>query len=183
LELLANPTVGLAAHYGMVDIRITAKAKSDEKADELIAGVEKTVREKLGRMVYGADAETLEGLILSTLAEKGQTLAVVEINTGGELSRRLSMGGSANFLGGKILPSLAGGQSLAETLADEMKTLGADMALGLTARPAAGKSEVDLVLITPECQKVETRGYGGHPKNVPAWGANSALDLLRAELI
>jgi nicotinamide-nucleotide amidase len=182
LELLTNPTVGLAAHYGMVDIRITAKAESSEKADELIAGVEKNIREKLGRVVYGADMETLEGLVLAALSQKGWRLAVIEINTGGELSRRLSSAGSTCFLGGKILPSLAGGQSLAEALAEEMKTLGAELALGLTARPATGKSEVDLVLITPERQKVETRGYGGHPKNVPAWGANSALDLLRAEL-
>ena len=182
LELLANPTVGLAAHYGMVDIRITAKAESDKKADELIAEVEKTIRKTLGRVVYGADAETLEDVVLGTLVKKGLTLAVIEINTGGELSRRLSAAGSACFLGGKILPGLAAGQSLADALAGEMKTLGADVALGLTARPATGKSEVDLILITPEGQKVETRGYGGHPKNVPAWGANSALDLLRAEL-
>jgi hypothetical protein len=182
LELLANPTVGLAAHYGMVDIRITAKAESDEKADELIAGVEKTIREALGRVVYGADAETLEDVVLGTLVKKGLTLAAIEINTGGELSRRISAAGSACFLGGKVLPGLAAGQSLADALADEIKTLGADLALGLTARPATGKSEVDLVLITPEGQKVETRGYGGHPKNVPAWGANSALDLLRTEL-
>ena len=182
LELLANPTVGLAAHYGMVDIRITAKAESDEKADELISGVETTIREALGRVVYGTDAETLEGVVLAALAQKGRTLAAVEINTGGELSRRLSAASSACFLGGKILPGLAAGQSLAEALADEMKTLGADIALGLMARPVTGKSEVDLVLITPEHQRVETRGYGGHPKNVAAWGANSALDLLRAEL-
>lgn len=182
LELLANPTVGLAAHYGMVDIRITAKAQSDEKADELIAGVEKTIRKKLGRVIYGVDAETLEGLVLAALAKKGRRLVVVEVNTGGELSRRLSAAGSVCFLGGKILPGLAAGQSLAEALADEMKALGADLALGLTARPATGRSEADLVLITPEGQKVETRGYGGHPQNVPAWGANSALDLLRAEL-
>jgi nicotinamide-nucleotide amidase len=182
LELLANPTVGLAAHYGMVDIRITAKAESHEKADELIANVENIVREKLGHVVYGADNETLEGVVLAALAQSGHRLAVVEINTGGELSRRLSMAGQDRFLGGKILPKLAEGQSLADALAEEMKTLGAELALGVTARPATGKSEIDLALITPKGQKVETRGYGGHPKNVPLWGANSALDLLRVEL-
>ena len=120
--------------------------------------------------------------MLAALVQKGHKLAVIEINTGGELSRRLSAAGSANFLGGKILPGLADGQSLAEALADEMKTLGAELALGIMARPATGKSEVNLVLITPDGQKVETRGYGGHPKNVPSWSANSALDLLRAAL-
>jgi len=182
LELLTNPTVGLAAHYGMVDIRITAKAESETEADELIAGVEKTVREALGRVVYGTDQETLEGVVLATLAQKGWSLAVVETNTGGELSRRLSAVNSPAFAGGKILPGPAEGQSLAQALAEEMKTQKARIGLGLTAKPAEGRSEVEIVLITEKRQSVETRGYGGHPKNVPAWGANSALDLLRGKL-
>jgi competence/damage-inducible protein CinA-like protein len=184
LELLTNPTVGLAAHYGMVDIRITAKADTSARADELIYGVEQTIRQKLGRVVYGADEDTLAGVVLSALARKGWRLATLEVNTSGELTRQLSAAGSKALLSGKILPGLAAGsgQSLASLLADEMKTHKVDVALGLLARPASGKSEVDLVLITPEKQITETRGYGGHPQNVPAWGANSALELLRATL-
>ncbi|HAX71179.1 MAG TPA: competence/damage-inducible protein A, partial [Anaerolineae bacterium] len=40
LETLSNPTVGLAAHTGVVDVRITAKAKTEAEADALIAQVE-----------------------------------------------------------------------------------------------------------------------------------------------
>jgi competence/damage-inducible protein CinA-like protein len=183
LELLANPTVGLAAHYGMVDIRITAKADTSTKADELISGVEQTVRQRLGRVVYGADEETLEGVVLAALAQKGWKLAVLEVNTSGELTRQLSSAGSDNFISGKILSGLAAEQNLAVLLSEEMKTRDANVALALAARPATGRSEIDLLLVTPEIQKAETRGYGGHPKNVPAWGANSALELLRASIL
>lgn len=179
-ELLANPTVGLAAHYGMVDIRITAKAENAEKADLLIAGVEKSIREKLGRVIFGADEETLEEVVLAALAQKNWTLAVLEVNTGGELSRMLTSAGSNTFISGKILANLSENQSLTQALDDEMKAHRVDVGIGLTARPATGRSEVDLVLITPLGKQNETRGYGGHPKNVPAWGANSALDWLRA---
>ncbi len=182
LELLSNPTVGLAAHYGMVDIRITAKAETNALADTLIAGVEATIREKLGRVVYGADEQTLEGVVLAALADKGWNLVVVEVNTGGELSRQLAATGSTFFAGGKILSSIADAQSLADMLAGEMKSHHAEAALGLVARPVQGRSEVDIVMVTPVRHHAETRGYGGHPKNVPAWGANSALDLLRAEI-
>jgi len=182
LELLANPTVGLAAHYGKVDIRITAKADTDAIADELIAGVEQTIRRKLGRVIYGADNETLEDVVLAALAKKDWKLVILEINTGGELTRQLSAAGSESFVSGKIVSGLAEGQSLSSLLADEMKTYQANVAIGLVARAVTGKSEVDLVLITPDHQRTETRGYGGHPKNVPSWGANSALELLRATL-
>ena len=37
LETLANPTVGLTAHSGVVDIRIAAKAESESEADGMIA--------------------------------------------------------------------------------------------------------------------------------------------------
>jgi competence/damage-inducible protein CinA-like protein len=178
-ELLANPTVGLAAHYGVVDIRITAKAESEAQADELIAGVEQTIRARLGRAIYAADAETLEEVVLAGLARKGWTLSVVESNTGGELSRRLSARQHPAFGGGKILV-LAAGQSLAEAVSAEM--VSGQVTLGLTVTPATGRSEAEVVLSTPERQIHEKRGYGGHPKNVATWGANLALDLLRAEL-
>lgn len=182
LELLANPTVGLAAHYGMVDIRITAKAETELKADELIATVEKTVREKLGRVVFGADAETLEGVVLAALAAQNCPLTVVEVNTGGELARRLSGTQNPIFSGGKILPTLPEGQTLLETLAEELNNQTAGIGLGLMARPAEGRSEAEIALVTAKGQRVEIRGYGGHPKNVPSWSANTALELLRAEL-
>ena len=41
LEKMNNPTVGLAAHPGQVDIRITAKANTRELAHELITPIEK----------------------------------------------------------------------------------------------------------------------------------------------
>ncbi len=159
LELLANPTVGLAAHYGMVDIRITAKAETDEKANELIAGVEQTVREQLGRTIYGADAETLEGVVLSALAPTGRRLVVVEINTGGELSRRLSAAASNCYLRGKILPGRQEDKP-GQGLADEMKAQGSVPRL---VRDGPRGAEVDLVLLTPERQKVETRGSATSP--------------------
>ncbi|MEI7844977.1 MAG: molybdopterin-binding protein [Chloroflexota bacterium] len=182
LELLTNPTVGLAAHYGKVDIRITAKADTIEIADELIAGVEKTIRLQLGNVVYGADNETLEGVVMETLAKRSWKLVVLEVNTGGELTRQLSGTGSENFISGKILPAITEGQYLESLVSDELEKHQAQVALALVARPATGKSEIDIFLRTPEFQKTETRGYGGHPKNVPSWGANSSLELLRSAL-
>jgi competence/damage-inducible protein CinA-like protein len=182
LETLSNPTVGLAAHYGLVDIRITAKAESEDRTDELIASVERIIRERLGDVVYGADDETLEGVTLAALAARGLTLTTVEVNTDGELSRRLAGANNGAFLGGQILPGLAEGHSLAEAVAAQVQSSGASAALGLTARPATGSSEVDIVLVTPKRQAVEKRGYGGHPQNVPTWGANTALNLLRGEV-
>jgi nicotinamide-nucleotide amidase len=182
LELLANPTVGLAAHYGMVDVRITAKAESDEKADQLISGVERTIRKKLGNTIYGVDEQTLEGVTLEAVAAKGWSLTVVEIDTGGELSGRLSATKHPAFIGGLILPELGKGQSLAMAVAAQLKTSGASTALGLAAHQVPGSLSADIVLVISGRATESTRTYGGHPGNVPAWGSNLALDALRREI-
>jgi len=181
-ETLANPTVGLAAHYGVVDIRITAKAAGEAEADALIAGVETAIRAKLGNAIYGADGESLEAVALATLAAQGQTLTVVEIETGGELTRRLASVNNGSFLGGQILPALVEGQSLADALSAQQRTTGAGYALGLTVKKATGASEAEFLLITPRAQLSKKHGYGGHPKNVAAWGVSSALDWLRKQV-
>jgi hypothetical protein len=136
----------------------------------------------LGHVIFGADQETLEGNVLASLERKGWKLVVMEANTGGQLSRQLASAGSSYFAGGKIMAALADDQPILNILEDEMKSFAAQAALGLIARPTQGKSEVDIFLITPERHTSETRGYGGHPKNVAEWGANSALNLLRSEI-
>jgi len=68
LERLTNPTVGLAAHPGRVDIRITAKAASEPIADEQLAVIEATLRGRLTDRIYGIDSETLETAALQVVA-------------------------------------------------------------------------------------------------------------------
>jgi siroheme synthase (precorrin-2 oxidase/ferrochelatase) len=63
LEEMINPTVGLLAHPGIVDIRITAKADSEEAANKMINELESIIRQRLGTDIYGVDDETLPQVI------------------------------------------------------------------------------------------------------------------------
>ena len=78
LEALSNPTVGLTAHSGVVDIRIAAKASTTAAAGDMIAAVEQDVRLRLGDNLFGADNDTLESVTLNAVARHGWTLATVE---------------------------------------------------------------------------------------------------------
>ncbi len=82
LEMLANPTVGLAAHTGVVDVRITAKSESETEADRLIAQIENDVRTRLGNVVFGADEDSLEEVTLREVARRGWSLVAVEAGAG-----------------------------------------------------------------------------------------------------
>lgn len=70
LEQLGNPTVGLLAHPGQTDIRITAKADLEPDADQMIELLSAEIRKRLGRMIYGEDQETLAGVVDQLLQQK-----------------------------------------------------------------------------------------------------------------
>ena len=76
LEKMSNPTVGLAAHPGQVDIRITAKANTRELAQELIVPVEIKVRQLLGDFIYGEDDITLNKVISDEIKLKNIKLVI-----------------------------------------------------------------------------------------------------------
>src|SRR5512147_1562520 len=78
LETAANPTVGLSAKTGQVDIRITAKAASLEQAHALNAEMEQRVREQVGQFIFGVDDETLESVVARLLMDQHLSLAGAE---------------------------------------------------------------------------------------------------------
>ncbi len=171
LETLRNPTVGLAAHTGVVDIRIAAKAKSETEANEMIAKVEIDVRERLGSIVFGADEDTLEGVVLDMIAARGMTLTAIESGLDGLLTRKVPHTAS--------LPNLTA-DTLMQALRSARADSKADIALGLTISPEERAAE--MAMITPKGEKTHRITYGGPPRSLPRWGMNLALNWLRTTL-
>lgn len=178
LERSNNPTVGLAAHSGQVDVRITAKAESAAAADEMIARVEKLVRDRLGDWIYGADQDSLELAVMQALQRRGWHLAVVEAGLGGELIRRLAAA-QGPFVGGEALPRTPGRDELLAITDSYRQARGAQVGLGVTIQPGPERIEVYMVLITPEGDRQVSRPYGGPASYVARWAVNHCLDLLR----
>ena len=97
-----NPTVGVLAHPGQVDIRIAAKAPSKEEAMKLIAPVEAEMRQLIGKHIFAADEETIENTVGRLLREKQKTIAVCEDLTGGMVTDRLQEADRERFFEGII---------------------------------------------------------------------------------
>ena len=82
----SNPTVGVLARPGQVDVRIAARATNIDAANELIAPVETEVRELLGNHIFGTDDDTIETVIGQMLRERNATVAVYEDLSAGAVS-------------------------------------------------------------------------------------------------
>ncbi|MGD2252116.1 MAG: CinA family nicotinamide mononucleotide deamidase-related protein [Anaerolineales bacterium] len=181
LEQGSNPTIGLSAHAGRVDIRITAKAEDDAEADKLIGGLETTLRERLGGAIYGVDKETLEATVLDMLQDRSWRLVVLESGTQGALGQALSSFGDP-FVGGRILPPGASESELEGEMARAQDQHQTQVGLAVGLRVQDGKHELVLILKTPEGDDRKQRSYAGPLANAPAWAVSLALNLLRRRL-
>ncbi len=202
-----NPTVGLAAHAGQADVRITAKAPTEAEAEALIAEMEARVRERLGIFIYGTEKESVEEVTTRLLCEVGIGVAVVESHTGGGIAMRLT----ATPDGGAILraalvaadretlaaglPGLAARAQDSPFVSPEFASAAAEearrawsAALGLAALGTVDYSEnlykgttgtTCLALVTPEGTTARSYPFGGISDLARRWVANRAIDMLR----
>ena len=201
----ANPTVGLAAHPGQTDVRIVAKAASEEEADRLIADMERQVCERLGQVIYGVGKETVAEVVARMVAEQELTLGTVECGVDGIVGRQIFDAPDG--------PSVLGNSLIADTVEEAISLLDLPRSQfrragdfsAEAARAAAREGrrflEVDLCLAvwvrapiaddpgerqpmhialdTGQEVIVRTFQYGGHSERATGWLVNRALDMVR----
>ena len=177
LETLTNPTVGLSAHSGVIDIRIAAKAGTEAEADGMITALEQDIRSRLGEAIYGADDDTLDSAALAAAAGRGWTLACIEAGAAGNLLERLARSGTPVYRGGDR--SEVAASELPQALRAACAQRSASAGLGIHVSIQGEQMDVAIVLHTPAGTEAQQRTYGGHPASVPRWAANLALDWLR----
>ncbi len=181
LETSANPTVGLSAKAGQVDIRITSKAATREEAAALNAEMEQRARDKVGQFVFGVDEETLESVVARVLLEHHLTLASVESGTGGMLGGRLAQLGEA-FRGGVTVAAgaLSDLAAVSEAARHIRSDRGSDFGLCASVIPAIDQRGLKLMiaLATADDVKTSERGFGGHAALAGQWASTAALGLV-----
>jgi nicotinamide-nucleotide amidase len=181
LETSANPTVGLSAKAGQVDVRITAKAESPAAAAALNAEMEQRVRKKLGSFIFGVDDDTLESVVARVLIDQRVTLASVECGTGGMLGGRLAQLGEV-FRGGITVAdgALSDLDAVTEAAHHIRSDRGSDFGVCASVIPAPDQRGLKLMiaLVTPDDVKTVERGFGGHAALAGQWASTAALGLV-----
>lgn len=178
LETYRNPTVGLLAHPGQVDIRVTAKANSIEEADRLIDELVEIVRQRLGDAIFGDDFDTLEEVTVKKLSTLGWKLLVIECGLGGELREALKR---AHFPEEQVsvLPQVFDENDLIEKVSKINTELQADAILTVNYQPGVEKQLVKIDVASPFGKKDGSFYYGGPPASGIPWAVNMSLDYLR----
>ena len=85
-----NPYLGIYSKADGIHLRVIARAKDTATAHAMIAPVEKAIHERLGEYVWGYDDDTPEQAAGKSLMEKGLSVAVMEMCTGGALANSIT---------------------------------------------------------------------------------------------
>ncbi len=100
-DILKSPppvTVGIFAHPGLIELKITAKPQNVPLAHALILAVDKNITARLKDYIFGRDAQTLEETVGKFLRRTRGTLAIAESCTGGLISNRITnISGSSKY--------------------------------------------------------------------------------------
>lgn len=179
LEELSNPTVGLSAHPGRVDIRVTAKAKTAQEADEMLWGIESTLHQRLKKHIYGIDDQTLESVVLGMLSQRRWDLVTVEAGTDGLLAESLNEY-EGTLIGSQQIPPEKLEGSIRPYLVEMIDGHDADAGLAVNLSESEdGGSRLEIFAQVPGAEDHLDEHYPTIFVNMDARAVSFALDLLR----
>jgi len=86
----SNPTVAPYAKDGEALLRVTAKAKTQDEAEQMIKPIIDNMYSRFGSLIYGVDFENIEQKLVQLLVQKNMTISVAESCTGGYVAKRIT---------------------------------------------------------------------------------------------
>lgn len=156
-----NPYLGIYSKADGIHLRVIARAKDSQTAQGLIVPVERAIQERLGDYIWGYDDDTPSQAAAHSLLEKGLSVAVIEMCTGGALTNSITdvpdsltyfKGGTVVYDGAALqvygVPSDVMdqhgvvSQQSANAMADTVRrNLNADLGVAVTGVPGPGEFE------------------------------------------
>ena len=118
--------------------------RGDNEADLIarLAPVEAEVRKRLGNFIIAEDDQTLEGVVLAALLERGHTLATAEMFSGGHLAARMApLPGAEKVFRKGVVTRDAGELGINGVSAEAAQSVGRKLRDGQPRQPCAGPAD------------------------------------------
>ncbi|NMB53375.1 MAG: hypothetical protein GYA15_01630 [Leptolinea sp.] len=177
LESNANPTVGLLAHPGVTDIRITARANSIDTADKMVCDMHTEIIKRIGAAYYGDDDTTLEEAVNQQLIAKELRVFLLLHGFDKGLETR-----TENLFPKMIYVYSSTEDDPSSPELEIARTSGYQIVIRADLFRVSNQTNLSITSLTPEGEKSITRSHGGHPGLAELWAENMLLDFIRRYL-
>jgi nicotinamide-nucleotide amidase len=177
LESGANPTVGLLAHPGITDIRVTARANSEYEANQKVQLMAKEIIKRIGDSFFGIDSVTIEQNVNQMLVEKDWRAFILLHGFGKGFESRIN-----DLENKKITVYSAEADSLSSPELEIAKTSGFEIIIRADLIPGQNQSNLTISFTSPDDNLSINRSHGGHPGLAQLWAENQVLDFMRRYL-
>ncbi len=181
LEQKDNPTLGLLAHHGQIDLRITVKSDSVIHAGEILARQAALIRARLGDAVFGEGSDSLESAVEKLLKENHASLAIVGSGIQTGIAKHLSEAGLTLEHSCEIIPPIDL-TSLKKECRRFKKENNSNYCLGVSLLPENNRQRLVMVLLTNTSSKSMERYFGDEISAALPWILTFALDFIRRNL-
>jgi nicotinamide-nucleotide amidase len=206
-----NIETTLLAKPGQVEVRLTARGKTQEEAARLLKELEDKIDHELDEFIFARSEQSLEEVVGMYLVMKNATISTAESCTGGLIAERLTNvpGSSRYFISGVVCYSNESKMELAgipPLLLEMQGAVSAEVSRGLAegiraranttigvgvtgiAGPTGGTPEkpvgtVHIAVATPTHTEDRRFLYPGDRERVRWQASQAALDMVRRELM
>lgn len=177
-ERQQNPTIGLAAHLGQIDIRITVKAESEKKADQILKKQSIHIENLLGENIFGRNSESLAGVVSEKFKLLNLKMSLIECGMKGKLIQAINQAGIPL----DNLSTFAKQYNLEELeklVLQSSKGSRKSCLLGISLVKYEKKQTLFMVCKFGSTIHKGERTYGDTTNSAVAWALNITLDFIR----
>lgn len=200
-DLAASPNhrITFDSFAGQTNIRLWAKATSEQSLQEQLQALKTAVSQRLGDHVFGAEADRLETVVLHNLIKNDLHLSLAECYTHGIINETIGpLAGAAEHialhpaktwkeLGAALQLDNLTGDNLSQWCRSAANALrskdNSDLSLIVYSNITQGGVQILVTLASPNGVSVTQRSFGGHPENIDQWALTLGLTHLRRWLM
>jgi nicotinamide-nucleotide amidase len=180
-EKLSNPTVGLLAKPGQIDIRVAAKADNEQIAMEMIDNVIHKLDYLLKENIFGYDDDSLIGVLTRELSPK-MKIGVLESGLDGQLSEIFRSNPDLQIKSEISVNNISTSENR-KAMMKRCKEWEVPFVVSSVFSQENGVSMLECEILDQGNFTSFNRKFGGSPENGAQWAITMTLDLTRRYLI
>lgn len=177
LEKMENPTIGLLAKSGQVDIRVTAKAETRREVEKLILPIIREIKKRLPGDIYGMDGTTLPNVVAALLKKRNRSLRVFESIS--QDFKQNPLGTSDIQISETIRISRPLSLNDLVVLIEKTSPNPHDFDLGFSLVMLEKRIELNIVFRTDSALQKMQKYYAGPKGTLELWTVNTTFDFVR----